>query len=94
MRGTHGIEGPVDVRDRWGRPLGYEEEADGAVRISLGKGDSALITAAGDRPVPRIGPNAPAARWVCPPEPPVVGRPLTDRQQSGTPGSWAAGWSM
>lgn len=65
----HGIEGPVDVRDRWGRPLAHEGSADGSVRIPLGKGDTALITAAGDRPVPRIRPvepNAPAARWGLP----------------------------
>jgi hypothetical protein len=65
----HGIEGPVDVRDRWGRPLAYEETAGESVRIALRKGDSALITAAGDRPELRIrpvGPNAPAARWGLP----------------------------
>ncbi|WP_405675353.1 Tat pathway signal sequence domain protein [Streptomyces sp. NBC_01511] len=65
----HGIEGPVDVRDRRGRPLAYEESADGTVRIDLREGDAALITAAGDRPDLRIRPvepNAPAARWGLP----------------------------
>ncbi|MFC8824636.1 Tat pathway signal sequence domain protein [Streptomyces sp. NPDC057137] len=65
----HGIEGPVDVRDRRGRPLPYEETAEGSVRIPLDKGDAALITAAGDRPdlrVRPVRPNAPAARWGLP----------------------------
>ncbi|MFF2639522.1 Tat pathway signal sequence domain protein [Streptomyces niveus] len=65
----HGIEGPVDVRDRRGRPLAYEESADGSLRIPLGKGEAALITAAGDRSALRIrpvAPNAPAARWGLP----------------------------
>ncbi|WP_189106670.1 glycosyl hydrolase family 95 catalytic domain-containing protein [Streptomyces camponoticapitis] len=65
----HGVEGPVDVRDRWGRPIAYEEAPGGALRIPLRKGDAALITAAGDRPSLRVRPvepNAPAARWGLP----------------------------
>ncbi|MEU8506527.1 glycoside hydrolase family 95-like protein [Streptomyces brevispora] len=65
----HGIEGTIDVRDRHGRPLGHEELADGSVRIRLGKGESALITAAGDRPDLTIRPvtaNEPAPSWGLP----------------------------
>ncbi|MFC8074135.1 hypothetical protein ACFUN8_01180 [Streptomyces sp. NPDC057307] len=66
-------------RHQWQRPrpdetsspaaLPCEETADGSVRIPLGKGDAALITAAGDRPdlrVRPVRPNAPAARWGLP----------------------------
>ncbi|AXE80989.1 glycosyl hydrolase family 95 catalytic domain-containing protein [Streptomyces atratus] len=65
----HGIEGAFEIRDRHGRPLGYEELADGAVRIRLRKGDSALITAKGDRPDLTVRPvtaNEPAPRWGLP----------------------------
>ncbi|MFJ5721214.1 glycosyl hydrolase family 95 catalytic domain-containing protein [Streptomyces sp. NPDC093149] len=65
----HGIEGPIEIRDRHGRPLRHEETADGAVRIHLGKGDFALITARGDRPDLTIRPvaaNEPAPRWGLP----------------------------
>lgn len=65
----HGIEGAIEIRDRHGRPLSYEELADGAVRIRLRKGDSALITAEGDRPVLTVRPvtaNEPAPRWGLP----------------------------
>ncbi|MEU3301426.1 Tat pathway signal sequence domain protein [Streptomyces sp. NPDC006678] len=65
----HGIEGPVDVRDGRGRPLRYEDAGEGTVRIALRRGDSALITARGDRPDPvvrPVTPNAPAAPWGLP----------------------------
>ncbi|MFD5058081.1 glycoside hydrolase family 95-like protein [Streptomyces sp. NPDC058394] len=65
----HGIDGPIEIRDRHGRPLGYEEVADGTVRIGLRKGDSALITAEGDRPdltIRPVAPNAAAPRWGLP----------------------------
>ncbi|MFE7354780.1 glycoside hydrolase family 95-like protein [Streptomyces sp. NPDC057543] len=65
----HGIEGAVEIRDRHGRPLEHEELADGTVRIRLRKGDSALITAKGDRPDLTIRPvtaNDPAPRWGLP----------------------------
>lgn len=65
----HGIDGPIEIRDRHGRPLAYEEVADGTVRIDLRKGDSALITAEGDRPdltIRPVAPNAAAPRWGLP----------------------------
>ncbi|MFE6754010.1 glycoside hydrolase family 95-like protein [Streptomyces sp. NPDC057684] len=65
----HGIAGAVDVRDGRGRPLRHEDAGDGAIRITLRKGDSALVTAQGDRPDLGVGPvtaNAPAARWGLP----------------------------
>ncbi|WP_392839922.1 glycoside hydrolase family 95-like protein [Streptomyces sp. LN500] len=65
----HGIDGPIEIRDRHGRPVRYEEVADGTVRIGLRKGDSALITAAGDRPdltIRPVAPNAAAPRWGLP----------------------------
>ncbi|MFJ8824004.1 glycosyl hydrolase family 95 catalytic domain-containing protein [Streptomyces sp. NPDC102467] len=67
----HGIAGPVEVRDGHGRRLSYEDAGtgDGAIRIRLRKGESALVTAAGDRPDLRIEPvtpNARAARWGMP----------------------------
>ncbi|MEU0831179.1 glycoside hydrolase family 95-like protein [Streptomyces sp. NPDC005969] len=65
----HGIEGPIEIRDRHGRPLRYEEVADGTVRIELRKGDSALIRAEGDRPdltIRPVTPNATAPRWGLP----------------------------
>ncbi|MEJ8638144.1 glycosyl hydrolase family 95 catalytic domain-containing protein [Streptomyces sp. MS2.AVA.5] len=65
----HGIEGPIEVRDGHGRRLTGEPAGDGAIRIRLRKGESALITAHGDRPDLRIGPvrpNAPAPRWGLP----------------------------
>ncbi|MET7545918.1 glycoside hydrolase family 95-like protein [Streptomyces sp. NPDC005479] len=65
----HGIDGPIEIRDRHGRPVRYEEVADGTVRIDLRKGDSALITAAGDRPdltIRPVAPNATAPRWGLP----------------------------
>jgi alpha-L-fucosidase 2 len=68
----HGIEGEIEVRDgrdgRGGR-LRWEEAGDGAIRIRLRKGESALITARGDRPDFRIRPvkpNAPAPAWGLP----------------------------
>ncbi|MEV6784906.1 glycoside hydrolase family 95-like protein [Streptomyces sp. NPDC051098] len=65
----HGIEGLVEVRDGRGRQLRWEPADDGGIRIRLRKGESALITARGDRPDPRIvpvRPNAPAPRWGLP----------------------------
>ncbi|MGW8885162.1 glycosyl hydrolase family 95 catalytic domain-containing protein [Streptomyces sp. NPDC055749] len=65
----HGIEGPVEIRDRSGHPLPYEETASATVRITLAKGESALITAAGDRPDLTIRPvpaTAEAPRWGLP----------------------------
>ncbi|MFF2328018.1 MULTISPECIES: glycoside hydrolase family 95-like protein [unclassified Streptomyces] len=65
----HGIEGSVEIRDRHGHPLAHEELADGTVRIPLRKGDSALITARGDRPDLTVRPvtaNGPAPRWGLP----------------------------
>lgn len=65
----HGIEGAIEVRDRHGRPLTHEEQEGGAVRIRLRKGESALITAAGDRPDLTVRPvraNEPAPSWGLP----------------------------
>ncbi|MFE7118991.1 Tat pathway signal sequence domain protein [Streptomyces sp. NPDC057654] len=76
----HGIEGPVEVRDTHGRPLRYERVAGsdghgghdrtgGTLRIALRKGETALITAHGDRPDLTVAPvpaNAPAPRWGLP----------------------------
>ncbi|MFG1670085.1 glycoside hydrolase family 95-like protein [Streptomyces sp. Y7] len=62
----HGIAGPVEVRDGGGRPLRHRDAGDGAIRIALPKGDSALITARGDRPdltVAPVRPNEAAPRW-------------------------------
>ena len=65
----HGIDGPIEVRDRHGRRLRWDTLENGAIRIPLKKGDSALITARGDRPdltVRPVRPNAPAPRWGLP----------------------------
>ncbi|MGW6272684.1 glycosyl hydrolase family 95 catalytic domain-containing protein [Streptomyces sp. NPDC055060] len=65
----HGIAGAVDVRDGRGRGLPYEEVGEGTVRIILGRGESALITAEGDRPRLRITPvepNEAAPSWGLP----------------------------
>lgn len=65
----HGIEGPVEVRDGRGRRLGHEQLPGGSVRIPLRKGESALITAAGDRPdltVRPVAANEPAPSWGLP----------------------------
>ncbi|MFI8812327.1 MULTISPECIES: glycosyl hydrolase family 95 catalytic domain-containing protein [unclassified Streptomyces] len=65
----HGIEGRVEIRDRRGRPLRHTEVAPGTVRIELRKGESALITARGDRPDLTIRPVASdgdAPRWGLP----------------------------
>ncbi|MFF7280702.1 glycosyl hydrolase family 95 catalytic domain-containing protein [Streptomyces griseorubiginosus] len=65
----HGIAGPIEVRDGHGRPLRHEDAGDGAVRIALRKGESALVTARGDRPdlsVAPVRPNADAPRWGLP----------------------------
>ncbi|GHG88833.1 glycosyl hydrolase family 95 catalytic domain-containing protein [Streptomyces lanatus] len=62
----HGIAGRVEVRDGRGRPLRYSDAGEGAIRIALRKGTSALITARGDRPDLTIRPvraNAEAPRW-------------------------------
>ncbi|MGW0945695.1 glycosyl hydrolase family 95 catalytic domain-containing protein [Streptomyces sp. NPDC002623] len=65
----HGIPGPVDVRDRRGRVLRHSEAGDGAVHVPLRKGESALITARGDRPDLTVAPvraNEDAPRWGLP----------------------------
>ncbi|MEU6549078.1 glycoside hydrolase family 95-like protein [Streptomyces sp. NPDC046915] len=65
----HGITGPVDIRDGQGRPLRYAGTADGTVQVALRKGESALITAKGDRPdltVAAVPPNGEAPRWGLP----------------------------
>ncbi|WP_428951545.1 glycosyl hydrolase family 95 catalytic domain-containing protein [Streptomyces sp. cg35] len=65
----HGIAGAIEVRDGRGRRLSYEDAGDGAIRIGLRKGESALVTAEGDRPDLRIAPvpaNAQAPRWGLP----------------------------
>jgi hypothetical protein len=65
----HGIAGPVDVRDGRGRPLPHADVGDGAVQVALRKGESALITAKGDRPdltVAPVRPNEDAPRWGLP----------------------------
>ncbi|MEU0948191.1 Tat pathway signal sequence domain protein [Streptomyces canus] len=66
----HGIAGPVDVRDGRGRPLRHEDVGDGTVRIALRRGESAIVTAKGDRPelsVAPVRPNGAAPRWGLPP---------------------------
>lgn len=81
----HGIAGPVDVRDGRGRPLPHIDVGDGAVQVALRKGESALITARGDRPdltVAPVRPNEDAPRWGCPASDGshrLRPRPLTDQ---------------
>ncbi|MFF2848285.1 glycoside hydrolase family 95-like protein [Streptomyces sp. NPDC058001] len=65
----HGVAGALDVRDSRGRRLRYEDAGEGAIRITLRKGESALITRAGDRPDLRIAPvlgEGTVARWGLP----------------------------
>ncbi|MFF3654706.1 glycosyl hydrolase family 95 catalytic domain-containing protein [Streptomyces olivochromogenes] len=65
----HGIAGAIDVRDGRGRPLRYETVGDGTIHVTLRRGESALITARGDRPdltVTPVRPNADAPRWGLP----------------------------
>lgn len=65
----HGIAGPLDVRDRRGRPLPHADAGGGAIHITLRKGESALITTRGDRPdltVAPVRPNGDAPRWGLP----------------------------
>ncbi|WP_405866096.1 glycosyl hydrolase family 95 catalytic domain-containing protein [Streptomyces sp. NBC_00005] len=65
----HGIPGAIDVRDGLGRPRRYAEAGDGAIQLTLRKGESALITAKGDHPdltVAPVRPNGEAARWGLP----------------------------
>ncbi|MFD6999152.1 glycoside hydrolase family 95-like protein [Streptomyces mirabilis] len=65
----HGITGAIDVRDGRGRPLRYETVDDGTIQVTLRRGESALITAQGDRPdltVTPVRPNADAPRWGLP----------------------------
>ncbi|MGR6973525.1 hypothetical protein ACU639_28700 [Streptomyces cynarae] len=57
------------MRDGRGRPLRYETVDDGTIRIPLRKGESALITAKGDRPdltIAPVAPNVTAPRWGLP----------------------------
>ncbi|SFG08032.1 glycosyl hydrolase family 95 catalytic domain-containing protein [Streptomyces mirabilis] len=65
----HGITGAIDVRDGRGRPLRYATVGDGTIQVALRRGESALITAKGDRPdltVTPVRPNADAPRWGLP----------------------------
>ncbi|MER5539161.1 glycosyl hydrolase family 95 catalytic domain-containing protein [Streptomyces mirabilis] len=65
----HGIAGAIDVRDGRGRPLRYETVGDRTIQVTLRRGESALITAKGDRPdltVTPVRPNADAPRWGLP----------------------------
>ncbi|MFE7655282.1 glycoside hydrolase family 95-like protein [Streptomyces bottropensis] len=68
-RVRHGIDGPIDVRDGRGRPLRHTVVSDGVIHVPLGRGESVLITARGDRPdltVRPVRPNADAPRWGLP----------------------------
>jgi hypothetical protein len=65
----HGIAGAIDVRDGRGRQLRYETVGEGTIQVTLRRGESALITAKGDRPdltVTPVRPNADAPRWGLP----------------------------
>ncbi|MET7897543.1 glycosyl hydrolase family 95 catalytic domain-containing protein [Streptomyces mirabilis] len=65
----HGIAGAIDVRDGRGRPLRYATVGEGTIQVTLRRGESALITAKGDRPdltVTPVRPNADAPRWGLP----------------------------
>lgn len=65
----HGIAAPIEVRDGRGRLLRYSDAGDGAIQVALRKGESALITAKGDRPdltVAPVRPNGDAPRWGLP----------------------------
>jgi hypothetical protein len=65
----HGIAGPVEVRDGHGRPLRYTSLDAGTLQIALEKGESALVTARGDRPdltITPVRPNEDAPRWGLP----------------------------
>ncbi|MEU5974884.1 glycoside hydrolase family 95-like protein [Streptomyces sp. NPDC047315] len=65
----HGIDGPVEVTDAHGRPLRWEAAQDGAIRIELTRGGTALVARRGDRPdfrIAPVAPNAPAPRWGLP----------------------------
>ncbi|KOG17448.1 glycoside hydrolase family 95-like protein [Streptomyces viridochromogenes] len=65
----HGIAGPVEVRDGRGRPLRHSDAGEGAIRIALRRGDSALVTARGDRPdltIAPVRPNEEVPRWGLP----------------------------
>ncbi|MFF4547725.1 glycoside hydrolase family 95-like protein [Streptomyces sp. NPDC001406] len=65
----HGITGPVDVRDGRGRLLRYTDIDAATLQVTLHKGESALITAEGDRPdlsVMPVRPNGDAPRWGLP----------------------------
>ncbi|MGY1496504.1 glycosyl hydrolase family 95 catalytic domain-containing protein [Streptomyces sp. QTS52] len=65
----HGIAGRVDVRDGRGRTLRYRDLGEGAIELALRKGESAIVTARGDRPdltIAPVRPNAQAPRWGLP----------------------------
>ncbi|MFI1356517.1 glycosyl hydrolase family 95 catalytic domain-containing protein [Streptomyces sp. NPDC020898] len=65
----HGIAGPVDVRDERGRRLRYRDLGEGTVQLALRKGESAIVTARGERPdltIAPVRPNAEAPRWGLP----------------------------
>ncbi|MEY9995274.1 hypothetical protein ABIE67_007306 [Streptomyces sp. V4I8] len=70
------------MRDGRGRPLRHSDAGEGALRIALRKGDSALITARGDRPdltIAPVRPNAEAPRWGLPAELKPTAEPETPR---------------
>lgn len=65
----HGIAGPVDVRDERGGRLRYQDLGEGTIQLALRKGESAVVTARGDRPdltIAPVRPNAEAPRWGLP----------------------------
>jgi len=65
----HGIAGRIDVRDDRGRALRYTDLGEGTIRLALRKGESATVTARGDRPdltIAPVRPNAQAPRWGLP----------------------------
>ncbi len=49
----HSVPGAIEVRDGRGRRLHHETVDEGTLRIALRRGESALITAKGDRPTSR-----------------------------------------
>ncbi|GAA2066855.1 hypothetical protein GCM10009801_13710 [Streptomyces albiaxialis] len=65
----HSLPGPVEVRDRHGRPLPHRNEGEGAVRIELKAGGEAVLTVRGERPdmtVRPVEPNDEAPKWGLP----------------------------
>ncbi|MGW1526984.1 glycoside hydrolase family 95-like protein [Streptomyces sp. NPDC002159] len=65
----HSVPGAIEVRDGRGRRLHHETVDEGTLRIALRRGESALITAKGDRPdltIAPVEPNGQAPRWGLP----------------------------